>query len=74
MPGIPPRLVRRRTGTTGVLHVAAVGLAVGAAALAGLIDGWTAWLVGGFAATAVYLAVAAAERMLADAVASVREP
>lgn len=55
-----------------VIQVAAIGAALGAATLIGLIDSGVAWPLGGFAATALYLAVIALEpalRAAADGVA-----
>jgi hypothetical protein len=46
---------------TGAINVLALGLALGAAALAAMIPGTAAWPVGSFAATAVYLLVASGE-------------
>jgi hypothetical protein len=50
---------------TGLFHLAAVCLAFGAAALCASIPGVLAWPVGAFAATLIYLTVAAAELVLA---------
>jgi hypothetical protein len=49
----------------GVAHVAAVGAAIGAAALIARIGGGVAWPLASFAATAVYLALASLELLLA---------
>ena len=46
---------------TGAIHVAAIGGAIGAAALVGNIDSGTAWPLGGFAAVTVYFCVTAIE-------------
>jgi len=50
---------------TGLIQVIAVGLALGAAALVALIHSFTVWPLGGFAATLIYLAVAAFELAVA---------
>lgn len=46
---------------TGLIQVIAVGLALGAAALAALAHSFVVWPLGAFAATLVYLALAALE-------------
>lgn len=51
-----PHLLR-----AGALQLAAIGGALGAAALLGLVSSAVAWPLGGFAATLVYLGVAAVE-------------
>lgn len=45
----------------GAIHLAAIGSALGAAALVAVISSEVAWALGGFAATAVYLGVSAVE-------------
>jgi hypothetical protein len=50
---------------TGVINAAALGLALGAAALLAMIRGGVAWPLGSFAATTVYLLVASVELTLA---------
>jgi len=50
---------------TGLIQVIAVGLALGAAALVALIHSFAVWPLGGFAATLIYLAVAAFELAVA---------
>jgi len=50
---------------TGLIQVIAVGLALGAAALVALIRSFAVWPLGGFAATLIYLAVAAFELAVA---------
>jgi hypothetical protein len=56
-----PHLVR-----AGVLHVTAIGAAIGAAALVGNIDSDVAWPLGAFAAVTVYLCVSAVELTLRE--------
>ncbi len=51
---------------TGALHAIAIAVAVGGAALCGLAPPAAAWPLGGFAATVLYLSVAAVERLVAD--------
>jgi len=45
----------------GTIHVFAIGAAFGASVLVGLIPGVAAWLLGAFAATSLYLAIASLE-------------
>ena len=45
----------------GVVHLAAIGSAIGAAALLGGLDSGVAWPAGGFAATLLYIVVATVE-------------
>ena len=47
-----------------LIQVAAIGAALGAATLSGLIDSGFAWPVGGFAATELYFAIIALEPTL----------
>ena len=54
-----PRLVR-----AGAIHVAAMGLGIGAAALIGRMDSGVAWPLGSFCATTLYLGVASVEKAL----------
>jgi len=49
----------------GTVHVFAIGAAFGASVLVGLIPGVAAWLLGAFAATSLYLAIASLEIDLA---------
>lgn len=49
----------------GTIHVVAIGIAFGAAALLALIPGAVSWALGSFAATALYLSIASAEILLA---------
>jgi hypothetical protein len=58
----------RRVRLWGTFHVPSVGLAIAAAALAGdVLRNATAWPVAGFLATAIYLAVLAAQLAFAEA-------
>jgi hypothetical protein len=50
---------------TGVAHVAAVGAAIGAAALIAEIGGGVAWPLASIAATTLYVALASLELLLA---------
>ena len=54
-----PRLVR-----AGAIHVSAIGLAVGSAALIAQINSPVVWFLGPFSATLLYLAVSSAEKAL----------
>ena len=54
-----PHLVR-----AGAIHVTAMGLAIGSAALIGQIPGGVAWPLGGFAATLLYLGITTVEKAL----------
>ena len=49
-----------------MLHLLAVGGALGAATLVALIPSGLAWPLGSFLATSVYLAVATVELLLVD--------
>jgi hypothetical protein len=49
----------------GSVHVFAIGAAFGATVLIGLIPGVSAWLLGAFAATSLYLAIVSLEIDLA---------
>jgi hypothetical protein len=49
---------------TGMLHLVAVGGALGAATLVGLIPSGVAWPLGSFAATSTYLGLATLELVL----------
>jgi hypothetical protein len=51
----------------GVLHWLAVGAAVGAVAVLAELHGWTAWPLGSFAATTIYLLGASAQLTLVSA-------
>src|SRR5437764_9238124 len=62
VPFDPREDVPRRTG---MLHIIAVGGALGAATLVADIPGGMAWPLGSFLATSVYLALATAELLLA---------
>ncbi|MDP8943239.1 MAG: hypothetical protein M3N16_03865 [Actinomycetota bacterium] len=57
-----PRLVR-----AGAIHLAAIGLAVGSAALIAQIDSPVVWLLAPFSATALYLGVSSIEKALLEA-------
>ena len=59
-----PHLIR-----AGAIHVAAIGLAIGAAALIARIDSVLAWPLATFAATVLYLGVSSVEKALLE-----REP
>jgi hypothetical protein len=59
--GASPRPIR-----AGAIHISAIGLAIGAAALVSLIGAWAAWPLAGFAATATYLLVLAVELALQE--------
>jgi hypothetical protein len=50
----------------GMLHLATVAAAVGAAALLANVDSWVAWPIASFTATAVYIVGAALELMLSQ--------
>lgn len=50
----------------GAIHVVAIGLAIGAAALVALIDTVLAWALGTFAATLVYLSATAVDMALEE--------
>jgi hypothetical protein len=52
---------RRDMIRAGSIHVFAIGAAFGATVLIGLIPGVLAWLLGAFAATSLYLALASLE-------------
>lgn len=56
-----PHLLR-----AGVVHVAAIGLAVGSAALVAQIPGFVAWPLASFAATLCYLGVSSVEIALLE--------
>lgn len=49
----------------GAIHVVAIGVAFGAAALIATIPGAIAWALGSFAATALYLSIASVEIVVA---------
>ena len=63
VPFDPPRAGLRRTG---MVHLLAVGGALGAATLVALIHSGIAWPLGAFVATATYLAIATLELMLVE--------
>jgi hypothetical protein len=63
--GEPPQTRPTDALRAGALHVAAVGGAVGIAALIAELGGAVAWPLGSFAATFAYLALAAVELMVA---------
>ena len=56
-----PHLIR-----AGAIHVAAIGLAIGAAALIARIESALAWPLATFAATLLYLGVSSVEKALLD--------
>ena len=56
-----PHLVR-----AGAIHVAAIALAIGAAALVAKIESTVAWPLATFAATLLYLGVSSVEKALLD--------
>ena len=56
-----PHLVR-----AGAIHVAAIGLAIGAAALIAQIESGVAWPLGTFAATLLYLGISSVEKALIE--------
>jgi hypothetical protein len=56
-----PHLIR-----AGAIHVAAIGLAIGGAALIARIDSVLAWPLATFAATLLYLGVSSVEKALLD--------
>ena len=62
--GAPPIGSTPRGGQAVVIQIAAIGAAVGAATLIGLIDSAVAWPLAGFAATALYLAAVSLEPAL----------
>ena len=47
-----------------MIQAAAIGAAIGTVTLLALMDSWITWPLGGFAATALYLAVASIEPAL----------
>jgi hypothetical protein len=59
--GASPRPLR-----ADAIHVSAIGLAIGAAALVSLIGAWVAWFLAGFTATAAYLLVLAVELLVQE--------
>lgn len=59
----PARVDLIRAGT---IHVVAIGIAFGAAALIALLPGAIAWALGSFAATALYLSIASVELVVAQ--------
>ena len=56
-----PRLLR-----AGAIHLAAIGLAIGSAALIAQINSDVAWLLAPFAATVLYLGVSSVEKALLE--------
>jgi hypothetical protein len=49
-------------------HIVSIGLAIGAASLEShFLKGWTAWPIGGFSATLIYLVVVAGKLTLGEA-------
>jgi hypothetical protein len=63
--GAPPQLGSTLHGVRAVLiQIIAIGAAIGSATLIGLVASTVAWPLGGFAATALYLAVVALEPAL----------
>ena len=51
-------------GRALAIQIVAIGSAIGAVTLLALMDSWITWPLGGFAATALYLAVASIEPAL----------